>query len=66
MLCCFAMRVDVERPFGHPKSARYGCVHSIDPLKATALTASLYLNGSSLDKTVGRNSATVGWICVAR
>ena len=29
------------------------------------ITAS-YAKGSSLDKTVGRNSATVGWICIAR
>ena len=29
------------------------------------MTAS-YAKGSSLDKTVGRNSATVGWICIAR
>ena len=25
-----------------------------------------YAKGSRLDKTVGRNSATVGWICIAR
>ncbi len=25
-----------------------------------------YARGFSLDKTVGRNSATVGWICIAR
>jgi hypothetical protein len=29
------------------------------------MTAS-YAKGSSFDKTVGRNSATVGWICIAR
>ncbi len=28
--------------------------------------AEYYAKGSNLDKTVGRNSATVGWICIAR
>src|SRR5262245_10216446 len=28
--------------------------------------AGAYATGSRLDKTVGRNSATVGWICIAR
>ena len=34
--------------------------------KYLAIMTASYARGSSLDKTVGRNSATVGWMCMAR
>src|SRR5262245_2063117 len=42
-----------------------GCNLTSSPAKEQ-LFAGFYATGSRLDKTVGRNSATVGWICIAR
>ena len=40
-------------------------MYALKPGSPERMTAS-YLKGSSLDRTVGRNSTTVGWICIAR